>query len=157
MALRVRVSLPGVPAARAAAGAHRPATIPQLRTLVGTAARAALRDQDVPRAELSITLVDDAQIAELNGRYLGREHPTDVLAFALHAEGEAPIGDIYIGYEQALRQAGDLGVDPLEELARLVVHGTLHVLGHDHPEEAGRLDSPMWQAQERIIRTVRSS
>jgi probable rRNA maturation factor len=55
----------------------------------------------------------------------------------------------------AAREAAAHGVTLREELLRLVVHGTLHVLGHDHPEGAGRERSPMWRAQERYLRSLR--
>jgi probable rRNA maturation factor len=77
-----------------------------------------------------------------------------VITFALHGEGEPPLGDIYVGWEQALRQAADFGVSPAEELARLAVHGTLHVLGYDHPEGPERERSSMWIRQEQILREV---
>jgi probable rRNA maturation factor len=95
--------------------------------------------------------LDDRGIAELNERYLSHDGPTDVLSFPLYDQNEPPIGDVYIGIEQACRQAAALGVDPLEELTRLAVHGTLHVLGHEHPEGMGREKSAMWRLQERIV------
>lgn len=125
-----------------------------LEALLERAAAAAVRDAGVADAELSITLLDDEAITELNGRYLGHDEPTDVISFALYDEGETPLGDVYIGHAQALRQAEQGGIEPSEELARLAVHGALHVLGEDHPEGEERLESPMWQAQERILREV---
>lgn len=118
--------------------------------VVERAARAALEDRGVADAELSLALLDDAAMAAMNRQWKGREEPTDVLAFALHDAGEPPLGDVYIGWEQALRQARDEGEAPLRELARLAIHGTLHVLGWDHPEE-GRERSEMWEHQERIL------
>jgi probable rRNA maturation factor len=79
-----------------------------------------------------------------------------VIAFPLWAEGEVVTGDVCIGVEQALRQASALGIDAVEELVRLAVHGTLHVLGWDHPESAGREGSEMWALQERIVAQVMS-
>ena len=64
------------------------------------------------------------------------------------------MGDVYIGYEQAHRQAGELGFDPEEELVRLVVHGVLHVLGYDHPEGEDRTGSPMFERQEALVRAI---
>lgn len=91
---------------------------------------------------------------ELHRRYLGRDTTTDVIAFPLYSAGEPPLGDIYIGYEQALRQAAAVGVTPDEELARLAIHGTLHVLGYEHPRGRDREQSGMWEVQERIVRRV---
>lgn len=118
--------------------------------LAERAARATLDDRGVAEGELSVALLDDGAMADLNRQWKGRDGTTDVLAFALHGEGEPPLGDVYIGWEQALRQAADEGEVPARELARLAIHGTLHVLGWDHPEE-GRERSEMWQHQERIL------
>jgi len=114
-----------------------------------------LVDSDLTRGEFSVTFLDDADMKELNARWLGREYVTDVISFALQDEGESPIGDVYVGREQAVRQADDLGYTLDEELVRLVIHGTLHVLGHDHPEDAeGRSRSPMFRLQEDLVRRV---
>lgn len=115
------------------------------------AVRAALHDRSVGDAEISLTLLGDDEIADLNRRYRGHDGPTDVLSFALYEAGETPVGDIYIGYGQALRQAEALGIPAAEELARLAVHGTLHVLGYDHPEGEDREGSEMWAIQEGIM------
>jgi probable rRNA maturation factor len=131
-------------------------TIPDasVRRLMARAARATLREAGERDAEVSITLLDDTEIAEMNGQFLKQEGTTDVIAFALYDEGEDVVGDVYVGFDQALRQAGADRVDALEELARLAVHGTLHVLGHDHPEGSDRLDSEMWRLQESIVAAV---
>ncbi len=60
-----------------------------------------------------------------------------------------------MGVDQARRQAAELGVPLDEELVRLAVHGTLHVLGHDHPEGPGREESPMFALQEALVRAIR--
>lgn len=112
-----------------------------------------LRDQGVEAGELSVTLLDDAGIQDLNRQYLAKDRPTDVIAFAL-GSGPDPLGDVYLGVEQARRQAGELGVALEEELVRLAVHGTLHVLGHDHPEGADRVESEMFRIQERLVREI---
>ena len=64
------------------------------------------------------------------------------------------VGDVYVGIEQAGRQAAEHGVPLDEELVRLAVHGTPHVVGHDHPEGPERLESPMFVLQERLVRDV---
>ena len=120
--------------------------------LVERAVREALRHEGVGSAELSVTFVGDAEIARLHGRYLGSAGVTDVLSFALHGEGEDPLGDIYVGHAQAARQAAAAGVPPDEEMARLAVHGALHVLGHDHPKGPERAASEMFRVQERALR-----
>lgn len=103
--------------------------------------------------ELSLTLLPDDDIRAINREYLSRDYVTDVIAFSL-GDGDALLGDVYVGFEQARRQAGELGVDPSEELLRLVVHGVLHVVGHEHPEGPERLESPMFLRQETLLREI---
>lgn len=122
--------------------------------LLEDAVRAVFASEGLSEAELSLTLLDDAEIRDLNSRYLQHDRPTDVIAFPMYESGDTPMGDVYIGYEQALRQAAELGIEPREELVRLVIHGTLHVLGYDHPKSADREESPMWQKQERLLARV---
>jgi len=120
------------------------------------AVKTALGEVGVDDAEMSLTLLDDDGIRALNDRYLGKDRPTDVLAFSL-GTAEAPLGDVYIGVEQARRQADDLGIAREEELVRLAIHGTLHVLGHEHPEGEDRVSSPMFALQERLVARVLGS
>lgn len=122
------------------------------RDLVRRAVSEALRHERIPSAEMSVTFMSDAEITELQTRYLGRSSVTDVLSFALHVKGQDPLGDIYIGHGQALRQAAAAGAPPEEELARLAVHGTLHVLGYDHPEGPERAGCEMFRVQEEVLR-----
>ncbi len=123
------------------------------RALLERAVRATLTEERVPVAEISLTLLGDDAIRDLNRRWLGRDRPTDVLAFAL-GTGEEPLGDVYVGVEQARRQAREAGVSAREEIVRLAIHGTLHVLGHDHPEGPERVDGPMFALQERLVARV---
>ena len=104
-------------------------------------------------SELSLTLLGDEDMQALNHKYLGHDRPTDVIAFAL---GEPPdlVGDVYLGLEQARRQADEHGIEMGRELQRLAIHGTLHVLGHDHPPGEERWTSPMFALQERILSTL---
>ena len=122
--------------------------------LLRSAVDLVLREAGVSDGEISLALLDDQAIRELNRTYLGRDRPTDVIAFALHEEGESVLGDIYVGHEQAVRQAVDMAVPLIEELVRLAIHGTLHVLGHDHPETDARFDSDMFRLQERLVRDL---
>jgi len=110
-------------------------------------------DSDPPKksAEISVALLDDPAITALNLKFLDVPGPTDVLAFSLGDRAEL-IGDIYVGFEQAARQAAELGVSLQEELVRLAIHGALHVLGYDHPADDARGDSPMFVLQERLVR-----
>ncbi|MEZ4333485.1 MAG: rRNA maturation RNase YbeY [Myxococcota bacterium] len=107
-------------------------------------------------AELSIALVDDASIRDLNARYRGKPRPTDVLSFSLvegeHAERRGGLlGDVVISVETAARQARARRRSLDDTVAKLLVHGVLHLLGHDHEadDEARRM-----QAEERRIGRV---
>jgi len=112
-----------------------------------------LDDQRVRVAEISLTLVDDEGIRALNKQYLAKDRATDVLAFTL-GSGPGTLGDVYLGMDQARRQAEGAGVSLDEELVRLAVHGTLHVLGHEHPEGSDRTTSPMFTLQERLVESI---
>jgi probable rRNA maturation factor len=106
-------------------------------------------------ASLSLTLVGDAAIAELNREHRGKDKPTDVLSFPLFEGGEAGqagvermLGDVVISVETARRQAAEYDAPLQRELYRLLIHGLLHVMGHDH-EEAG--ERALMEAQERRL------
>jgi probable rRNA maturation factor len=92
------------------------------------------------RSELSVALVDDSQIAELNGEWRDKPRATDVLSFSL-VEGDFAdhraglLGDVVISVETAAAQAAELrrGLD--DRIARLLIHGVLHLIGHDHEDD----------------------
>ena len=127
--------------------------LPVARERLAELARGVLRAERVRDALLSIAFVSSDEMATLNRRHLRRRGPTDVIAFGFERAGEQGpvIGDIYIASEVARENARRHGIGVREELARLVVHGTLHVLGHDHPEDESRTDSTMWRRQERLL------
>jgi len=106
-----------------------------------------------PEAELSLVLVDEATMAGLNARYRGREGPTDVLSFSL-LEGEgaehrgALLGDVVLCLPVARRQAAEQGHGLDTELLRLLVHGVLHLLGHDHERDD---EAAVMEAEERRL------
>jgi len=115
--------------------------------------RRALAALGVPHALLSVTLVSARAMARLNREHLGHRGATDVITFTLQSEsGGAVIADIYICPDVARRQAREHGVGIREEMARLVLHGTLHACGWEHPEDAGRTMSPMWRRQEQLLK-----
>ena len=116
-------------------------------------ARTALRAERVRHALVSITLLDRRRIARMNRTHLEHSGPTDVISFgfARASERDPIIGDIYIAPEVARENARSRGVPVREELARIVVHGVLHVLGYDHPEGDERERAPMWKRQEQIL------
>jgi probable rRNA maturation factor len=116
-------------------------------------ARRSLGALRVSRAMLSITLVTPRAMAALNREHLGHRGATDVITFALGADPAGVIvADIYICPDIARAQAKRHGVGVREEIARLVIHGTLHACGWDHPTDDGRMTSPMWQRQEALLR-----
>ncbi|MEO8562812.1 MAG: rRNA maturation RNase YbeY [bacterium] len=130
--------------------------IPLARARVAAVAEGVLRAERVRDALLSVAFVTDRRIAALNRAHLGHPGATDVIAFGfapVDASGDV-VGDVYIAPDVARRNARAAGSSIREELLRLVVHGVLHVLGHDHPEDESRYHSPMWQRQERLLRTL---
>lgn len=120
---------------------------------VAEVARGVLRAEGVRSALLSITFLTPRRIAALNRRYLGHRGATDVIAFGLRADAAATgtVGDIYIAPAVARANAHAHGAGVREELLRLVVHGTLHVLGYDHPAGAERVACRMWARQEVLL------
>jgi len=130
--------------------------LPLPRRRVVEVATAVLRAERVRDAMVSVTFVSTPRIRALNRRHLRRSGSTDVISFGFRrATRTAPVvGDMYIASDVAKASARDNGVPVREELTRLVVHGTLHVLGHDHPESGARTRSPMWRRQERLVRRL---
>ncbi|HEY4305607.1 MAG TPA: rRNA maturation RNase YbeY [Gemmatimonadaceae bacterium] len=126
------------------------------RAGIADAARAALRAERVANALVSITLMDKRGIAKMNKEHIGHPGPTDVISFGFsRATATDPvIGDIYISPDVARDNAKASGVTIHEELTRLVVHGVLHILGHEHPESEERMQSDMWKRQERVVRRL---
>jgi probable rRNA maturation factor len=111
-----------------------------------SALRKLLASVDQDDAAISLTLVDDTAIRELNREHRGRDKATDVLSFPLDPEPfahEKLLGDIVISIDTARRQAADYDAPLQRELERLVIHGLLHVLGHDHMEadERARMET----------------
>lgn len=97
-------------------------------------------------AELSVTIVTNERIQEINKEYRNKDYPTDVISFALEEMGEGEmeisgfeqprvLGDIIISIEKAKEQADEYGHSLKRELGFLTVHGFLHLLGYDHMEE----------------------
>jgi probable rRNA maturation factor len=126
------------------------------RSRVREAAVAALEAERVKDAMISVAFVGRAAISALNRRYLGHHGPTDVISFGLGRIGKsgAVVGDIYICPDVARANARTQKISAGEELLRLVIHGTLHVLGHEHDEDGERTASAMWRKQERILARV---
>ncbi len=129
-------------------GAERAAELSE-RDVV-RAVKATTRAEGFTTGEISVTFCDEEAIANLNLRYHQRRGLTDVISFNL-GEPDHPLGDIYICPAVARRSAEEYAVEPAEELVRLVVHGVLHVLGHEHPEGPERVTSDMFRRQEAIL------
>ncbi len=110
------------------------------------------------RTRVELTLLDAGAMRRLNRRVTGRRGLTDVIAFAFPQPDGSLLGDVYVCPEAAAGFVGERGTANggrvREELLRLAVHGTLHVLGYDHPEGSGRTRSAMWRRQERYIRRL---
>jgi probable rRNA maturation factor len=116
------------------------------------------REEAPEYAELSIAIVDLAEMTQLNEQYRGKEGPTDVLSFECDdlcavAEPDEPvtIGDVVIAPEVAEAQAEEYGHTVEEELNLLLVHGVLHLLGYDHEDDG---DASVMQARERALLTA---
>jgi probable rRNA maturation factor len=112
--------------------------------------RQVLGDEGVPSPyEVSLVVTDSETVQRLNRDYRGIDEPTDVLAFymlpqkgadssfALPPDGMTRLGEVIISYPQTLAQAKEQGHSPEREMALLVIHGILHLLGYDHEEPEG--------------------
>ena len=110
-------------------------------------ARDTLRGEGIERAELSVSFVDQDEIAGLHERFMDEPGPTDVLSFTLDDVDESGVrllGDVVVAPTEAARNNPG---DPAAELRLLLVHGILHLLGYDHEDADER--TRMWERQER--------
>ena len=148
-----RAGAPGADARLAVHVAADGVRVPIAAARVAEIARGVLKAERVHAAMLSIAFVTDREIARLNRVHLGHRGATDVISFGFAPAAAAGpvVGDIYIAPGVARLHAREHGVGVREEVARLVVHGTLHVLGHEHPVDATRGSSPMWRRQEALL------
>jgi probable rRNA maturation factor len=116
-----------------------------------------------PRGELNIVWTTREDLRRMNRRFRRTNRFTDVIAFRYDgsgvpgtvprgARGREPFGDLFIAVDQARANARRFGVPPDEEIVRLAVHGTLHLLGHTDYEPANKIR--MWAVQEPIVRAV---
>jgi probable rRNA maturation factor len=111
-----------------------------------------------PGTEMTLRLVDEGTIEALNGQWMDKSEPTDVLAFPMDElepgrDGQEPpegyLGDIALCPQVAARQAADAGHSDLDEMRLLTTHGILHLLGYDHAEAAER--QAMFALQARLL------
>ena len=132
---------------------------PELRALIKKAVNESLKYEDFKRpCEVSVTLVDNARIHELNLEHRGIDRPTDVLSFPMFDEDFDDdelciLGDIVLSLEQAEKQAEEYGHSFERETAFLTVHSMLHLLGYDH-EEGKAAESEMFAKQEEILKIM---
>lgn len=125
--------------------------VPQVEPLVARCVDAALAANPAAAGEISISLMDDAAIRALNAAYRGKDYATNVLSFppppALPG-GPVLLGDIAVAYETTEREAAAEGKTITDHLAHLIVHGVLHLLGHDHETDA---EASAMEAMERSV------
>jgi probable rRNA maturation factor len=101
-------------------------------------ARRVLRGEHKTEAEIRIIFISDSHMLELNGQYLNHWYATDVLSFPLSERGTTIEGEIYVNLDQARRQSRKYRVTIKQEVARLVAHGVLHLVGYNDHTAAGR-------------------
>jgi len=131
-----------------------------VRERLARAARRVLGWERAGKTRVEFTVLDAAAMRRLNRRATGRRGLTDVIAFTLPQPDGRVLGDVYVCPAAARRwvrsegrgQGATGGVD--EELVRLAVHGTLHVLGYDHADGPARTRGRMWRRQERYVRRL---
>lgn len=107
------------------------------------------------RGNVGVKFADDKEITELNRRYLKKNRPTDVLSFKLEDSLDIKAidhGDIVIAPAYAKGSADRRGISLQEEIIRLIAHGTLHLLGFDHADDA--TEAKMFELQEKVVEKV---
>jgi probable rRNA maturation factor len=127
--------------------------LPLSRALVRRVVEAVLQAER-RQGLVSVTFLGRDSMQRLNADHKGHDRPTDVLTFTLGGTRGQVIGDVYICPWVAQREARARGIPLKEELIRLVVHGTLHALGREHPEGPDRTRSAMWRRQERYVEAL---
>ncbi|HUL04438.1 MAG TPA: rRNA maturation RNase YbeY [Gemmatimonadales bacterium] len=127
---------------------------PRAERFLARAARQVLAWERAHDTRVELTLLGAAAMRRLNRRATGRRGLTDVIAFTLPQPDGSTLGDVYLCPAATEPWVQDGVASRREELVRLVVHGTLHVLGYDHPAGPGRVRSTMWRTQERYVRRL---
>ncbi len=126
------------------------AALPRVEALARRALAATLADQGAS-GHLTLLLSDDAAVRRLNAGFRGREKPTNVLSFPA-PEGSGTLGDLALAYGVVRREAAEAGRPMAAHLAHLLVHGALHLLGHDHAAAGEAM--AMERAEARILRRI---
>jgi probable rRNA maturation factor len=127
--------------------------LPLARALVRRVVGEVLR-RERREALVSVTFLGRDSMRRLNAEHKGHDQPTDVLTFTLQGPPGLIIGDVYICPWVAQREARARGIPLRQELIRLIVHGTLHMIGWDHSEGLDRTRSAMWRRQERYVEAL---
>ena len=133
-----------------AEGLRLPVSMARLRGAVETV----LAAEKVKHALVSVTLMTPRKMAALNVKHLLDEWSSDIMTFGFRDPAGVLIGDVYVCPRVAIANAKAFGVSQREELLRLAVHGSLHVLGYEHPDGESRTASAMWKLQERLLKRV---
>lgn len=121
--------------------------------LIVGAVEAVLQGENREHGDLSVILADDSMLQRYNREWLGIDLPTDVLSFDLSDREDSRVeGDIYISLDRVHVQAEEAGMEPENELIRLVVHGVLHLCGMDHKDDVSL--SRMIEHGEIYVRSV---
>jgi probable rRNA maturation factor len=124
---------------------------------LGEWAAQALEALDVHSAELSVVVVDNDQIQDLNKTYLGHDRPTNVISFP-QQEGDGPegehLGDVVISVERAREEALEAGLGLDERMLQLLIHGICHLLGYDHERGTEEQAAEMEEVEERLFRQI---
>jgi probable rRNA maturation factor len=116
-------------------------------------ARRVLRAEKInTHREINVVFIDNKTIRSLSRRFLGEDHDTDVIAFPYES---GPFGDIYISLPMAKYNAARFNENYKTEVVRLIIHGTLHMLGYDdHQPKAKKI---MWQRQEKLVKKLKDT
>lgn len=118
-------------------------------------ARTLLGALECDGCELSILITGDSEIRRLNRDYRKKDKATDVLSFPAGDDlASGILGDVVISIDTALRQAKEYGVSPIDEVSRLLIHGTLHLLGYDHEKVPRKEADRMRRAERRLLRLL---
>ncbi len=122
--------------------------------LVGELAVRILEILGRQEVELCVVLTDNADIQALNREYLGRDRPTNVISFP-QQEGEGPqgshLGDVVISVERAAEEALDAGIDTMDRIRALLVHGICHLCGYNHEGVSEEMTREMEAVEERVL------
>jgi probable rRNA maturation factor len=126
--------------------AHPIRRVPVRRT--ARLVRGALRGEGIRRASVTVIFVDSRRIRRFNRRYLAHDFVTDVITFPLEESPDLE-GEIYVNLGRARTQAKAYGLSVWNEIVRLVIHGTLHLVGYD--DRSGRAAARMRRRQEMLV------